>query len=333
MTVQLSQEEKTANKHLFVIGSPRSGTTLLRNLLHGHPDIALTRHESHFVPRLLHTYGEVPALTGEGERDEFLRRFKRGTLYRTGLEREQFEPTDEELLAAVRANSWEIALRRLFDLYCDKDMERAEVWGDKTPTYVDHMPALDAALPDALYIHIIRDPRDQAQSERAIWGKSLRRSAATWRHRVDGARDSRAARAGRYTEVTYEALISDPETELTRLSGWLGLEFDPAMLGSAAGSDELGQMVGARAIDPAGVGARRSQLSARGTDTIAALAGDTARSLSYDLPTVPARELSRPELALLAVHDRAHMTAYFVRRRGLWRGLQFSYGALVDAGA
>jgi hypothetical protein len=318
-------------QQLFIVGSPRSGTTLLRNVLNGHTQIALTAHESHLVPSLLLQYGTHPHIQDAHEIDAFLRRFKRGLLYKKGRESGLFSPTDAELADAVCDTTWAGVLRGLFNLYSEKNMTQAEVWGDKTPAYVDHIDLIDAALPRARFIHIIRDPRDQALSERAIWKKSLRRSAYMWRKRVMLARTSRAAAAGRYKELTYEGLARDPERELRRLTAWLGLDYEPAMLEAASGSDELGQMVGAQTVSDAAIGGRRNDLSVSDAAIIASLAGDVGRSLTYDLPTVAPRRLGRTELSLLTMHDRLGLISYYVRRKGLVNGIMFAVGTYIDS--
>lgn len=318
-------------RQLFVVGAPRSGTTLLRNLLHGHSGIALTTYESHFVPAALRRYGFRPQIGSPDETKAFVARFKRGLLYQKGQERGLFCPTDAELAEAVDGGSWATVLRNLFDLYCDKEMAHAQIWGDKTPSYIDHLDLIDSALPDARFVHIIRDPRDQALSERAIWGKSLRRSADAWRRRIVQARSSRPAVEDRYIELTYESLVRDPERELRRLASWLGVDFQPAMLRSAAGSDELGQMVGAQSVSDAAIGGRRGRLSPSEETAIASLTRDVGAELGYNLPPSPPRQLRKIELPLLALHDRVGLLAYFVRNKGLLRGLKFFVGSFVDS--
>jgi len=315
---------------LFIVGAPRSGTTLLRNVLHGHDEIALTAYESHFVPSLLLRHGARPQIATRREVSTFLAEFKRGLLYCKGCERGVFLPSDAELATAAKGETWATVLRGLFDLYCDKRMNEVPLWGDKTPAYVDHIDFISAALPKARFVHIIRDPRDQALSARAIWGKSLRSSADRWRASIVRARASRANTEGRYVEVTYERLVRTPESELRRLTSWLGVDFQSAMLTSVAGSDELGQMIGAKEISTEAIAERQSSLRPEVEATIAALAGDIARPLGYDLPVVDARHLPAIERRVLALHDRLGLIAYFVRQKGLADGLRFSVGSLHD---
>ena len=322
-----------SSEPLFVVGCPRSGTTLLRNLLNGHPDIALTAHESHFLPWMLRTYGDRTPGAQKLRIGPVLTRFKGGLLYRKGVDQRDFHPSDSALMEALGAEEWIDLVRGVFGLYSEKLVGPNTVWGDKTPSYVDHIDLIATAIPGARFVHIVRDPRDQILSERSIWGKSISRSAFVWDRRIRTARQSGAALDGRYTEVLYEDLATNPESELTRITSWLGLGFDEEMLSTVRESDELGQMIGVTAVRTEAIGGRRLELSQRAERSIATLAGETARSLGYDLPAVQTRKMSKPEYLALAMRDRIGITAYAVRKYGLWEGLRVSLAALKDAGA
>jgi hypothetical protein len=96
-----------------------------------------------------------------------------------------------------------------------------------------HMDTLAGALPEAHFLHIIRDGRDVAASLRrmpfAPGDGSMAAIAAAWRDTV-----WRTRRLGRavphYHEVRYERLISEPEAVLREVCDYLSLDFDPAML-------------------------------------------------------------------------------------------------------
>ena len=309
---------------VFIVGRPRSGTTLFRNLLGAHPAVAFPAYESHFVPGMIQQFGTAPPFWRQGdELQTGLARFKNGQLYKKGLERREYRPDDTAIRAALTAgNQWHDVIRALFALYSRKDMFAAHVWGDKTPRYLQHIDLLFQALPDAVFLHIIRDPRDQALSERAIWGKSIRRAAASWQTSIRMARESAAAEAGRYQEVLFETLVTEPEAELSRVCGVLGLEFDVRMLSGAPGSDELGQMVGVRKIDAGSVGGRRASMSCADERTIAAFAGPVASDLAYELPECRHRNMGRAERRVLQAYDRAAVARYHLRQRdGIRKGV------------
>jgi hypothetical protein len=171
-------------------------------------------------------------------------------------------------------------------------------WGDKTPPYVLHMPTIAAVLPEARFIHIIRDGRDVALSVRPLWfgPNSIEEAAYWWRARVHAGRADGQHVA--YTEVLYEDLVNDPEPHLTRLCAFIGLGFDPVMLTShrSAGTRlrELHDNEHVSAITRRGILARVSspvtservgrwctEMMPSEQDTFDAIAGDVLAELGY----------------------------------------------------
>jgi hypothetical protein len=93
------------------------------------------------------------------------------------------------------------------------------------------MPRIERVLPEARFIHIIRDGRDVALSHlRMNWGPSTyEESAKLWRNRIRRARRW-APRVNHYTEIRFEDLVADTEGVLRRICDVIELDFDPAML-------------------------------------------------------------------------------------------------------
>ncbi|MEO6326492.1 MAG: sulfotransferase, partial [Thermoanaerobaculia bacterium] len=105
-------------------------------------------------------------------------------------------------------------------------------WGDKTPNYVFHLSAIESLLPEARFIHIIRDGRDVALSLRPLWfspGDDPATLAQQWRSFVSSAR-LQGAGCRSYLEIRYEALVLDPETSLRRLADFVDLSDSDRML-------------------------------------------------------------------------------------------------------
>lgn len=105
-------------------------------------------------------------------------------------------------------------------------------WGDKTPAYCFHQRAIEKVLPEARFIHVIRDGRDVALSLRPLWfspGNDLAVQAAYWsRHVLAARREGPLCRY--YHEVRYEDLVMAPEKTLQRVCDFIDLEYDAAML-------------------------------------------------------------------------------------------------------
>jgi hypothetical protein len=196
-----------ADAPVFVVGVPRSGTTLLRQMLRGSPTLAIPR-ESHFVPRALEAPTPAAALDV--------------VLSSPHLATWEIDPEAVRRRAASAANPAAV-VRAAFETYADAKGKRR--WGDKTPGYVAHIDLLARAFPDALFVHIVRDGREVADSLREQrWGPpNLLIAAYAWRMWVRAGRDA-GERLGpsRYHEIAYEDLAAAPAETLTRVCAFLG---------------------------------------------------------------------------------------------------------------
>jgi sulfotransferase family protein len=203
----------------FIVGSARSGTTLLRLILNAHPEVAVPP-ESRFITELWRGADEVrvePLLAAIVVHD----RFEAWDV--------PIEAVREELPGRSTASYAEVitAPHRAYARLNGKTR-----WGDKTPRYVEHIPFLGPLLVDARFIHLIRDGRNVALSYADVpFGpKTMAAAARLWAARVSaGIRGGRPL-GERYLEVRYEDLVEDAEGETKSICSFLGLEFDPGML-------------------------------------------------------------------------------------------------------
>ena len=138
--------------YVFVVGSPRSGTTLLQRMLDAHPQLAVA-NDTHFIPKAIAGIADddVPLTRELVERVIGYHRF-----HRLGI--------DDELartlaIGAETYASYVGALYGAFAIAHGKGMA-----GEKTPDYVRSIPLLDRLFPWARFVHIVRDGRDVALS-------------------------------------------------------------------------------------------------------------------------------------------------------------------------
>jgi hypothetical protein len=196
---------------------------MLRLMLDAHPQMAVPP-ETHFIPDVIRA-----ADRGAGPEGvlEVLRESRRwGDL---GI-------ADADMLARLRALprfDATGAARAIYLQYADQHGKTR--WGDKTPKYSLVMAEIEDALPEARFVHLIRDVRAVALSRvRMVEGRGEKPPkpggvAARWAMRIRQAREQGAALAG-YLEVRYEDLVTDPEPTLRRVCELVELDFDPAML-------------------------------------------------------------------------------------------------------
>ncbi len=230
----------THNPFPVIVGCPRSGTSLLAVMLDAHSQLAIPP-ETSFLPNVM-------ALAGD---PESLRRrfFDIVTADRMTISNWSDFGLDKDLfwrrLHAIPSFTVAAGTRAFYALYGEGQHKARS--GDKTPGYVFTMQHIQALLPEAHFIHVIRDPRDTAMSWRKTWFAPSQDYAvlgAFWRQNVDVGR--RAAPSLRhYQEIRFEDLVRHPEAELQRLCAYLSLAYEPAMLDSGArGEARLARLQG-----------------------------------------------------------------------------------------
>lgn len=204
----------------FVVGVNRSGTTLLRMMLDAHPELTMPP-ETHFVPELI----EVAEAGGATPEDLLATITKQREWGDFGL-------TEAQLLEAFRAidplNAGD-ALRAFYSLYAERIGKPR--WGEKTPIYVKSIRKIDRALPEARFVHVIRDGRDVALSirDRAVKEHPIDRIAERWVRRIGQAR-RQSKHVSHYTEIRYEQLILETEPTLRRVCDFFDLPWDERVL-------------------------------------------------------------------------------------------------------
>ena len=203
----------------FVVGANRSGTTLLRMMLDAHPELTIPP-ETHFVPDVIRACDDgatadevVEVMTSHREWGDF------------GLGADE---VSERLRALDPLTAGE-ALRAFYGLYAERAGKPR--WGEKTPGYATNMVEIQRALPEAHFVHLIRDGRDVALSamDRAKKPLTAGQVAKRWQRRITKAR-KQSRKVDHYLEARYEDLVLDTEPALRRITDFLELRVGPGML-------------------------------------------------------------------------------------------------------
>jgi hypothetical protein len=287
--------DRVTGRPILVVGSPRSGTTLLRDLLRAHPRLTFPQ-ESNVLPALRRLHGD-PA-------DERRARLLAGDLLGAysirewGLDLRVADLAGERTFAGMTARLYEAWARQ----------EGKPRWGDKTPLHALELPTALAIFPGAQVIHLVRDGRAVAESLlRQPWGpRSVTSAARMWWHCVEAARrDGEPLGRERYLEVRFEELVTAPDDLLRGVCTFLGEEFDaalltPARLPPAPGYAQPWPAAHDSAIDPRA--RERGELPGDALALFEAEAGPTLRAFGYASETRP-RVPSRLERAAGQARD------------------------------
>jgi len=274
---------------IFILGCPRSGTTLMALLLrcstYGVPA------ESHFIPkyyRRLGCYGDL------SQRKAFLRLF-RDILGERSVQQWHLDIDPEAIFARLSVHSY----RAIIDQICLNRSQRHGnlSWGDKTPDYLLHLEILYALFPRSRYIYIVRDGRDVALSLMGrAWGPNNMMSAADYWRRCNARSPvlEHLTQEGQLHFLQYETLLRDPLRTLGAVYEFLEQPQDPATLRA------LVQDIQGNNCDK-----WRRAMSPRQIAVFERVAGETLERFGYET-THAEQPLGRLERPLYHLHDLLH---------------------------
>lgn len=202
-------------RKIFVVGCPKSGTTWMRNLLDGHPQIVLMG-EGAFASRLM------PYLANA---------IKAHNDHQTKHKHQDFTlvpPIDQQMLLRL-------ALDSRFTRYLERsgrDASKLRFIGDKTPEHTFSISILSKLYPESKFIQTVRDPRDAAISGWFHLAKKdnvqktqeqyVREFSEGWVKHLEAGRAAGKQIPGRYLEVRYETLHENEHDTIRDILDFLG---------------------------------------------------------------------------------------------------------------
>lgn len=278
---------------IFIIGSERSGTTLLMTMIGTHPRIAVPE-VAWYYPRFrpyLHTYGDL------GQTHN-LRTLANEMVF--GLKTPFFgmkvnpAVVVDEIIEAAPEKSYAGLYSALFERYA-REQGRPR-WGEKTPHNLFFVKEILEDFPNAQFVFLTRDGRD-ASSEylnSAFGPTNIYCAAEIWKLCQNAVKPARASlRAHQWLDIQYETLVKRPEEELKKVCDFLGESYSPAMLDFFKG--DIAQRRGAtRDHAPLGkpvsteyIGRYKTELSLRDQRIFATVAGDELREAGYVVDAEP----------------------------------------------
>jgi hypothetical protein len=205
----------------FIVGVGRSETTLLHLMIDAHPEIAITS-ETHWLREAVRKLLADP-IDCVGLRTAILSD--------PGWTDIGISLDDLDNIVAMHSSERPgDTLRRIYQRYGHRNAV-ARV-GDKTPLHSSAMHEIATILPEARFIHIIRDGRDVALSDRDLWfgpGHDVKTAAISWMWHIREMRQQ-AQFVPHYLEIRYEALVTDPEKVLKSIAHFIDLPFHPLQL-------------------------------------------------------------------------------------------------------
>ena len=218
-----NQEPKISQSPIFIVGMPRSGTTLMRSMLSVHPNFAVSR-ETHFFPKWWERYQNTD-LNNLDNFEAFWQEFSQNKRFPKIV----IDPTlvKAKILAADK-----IDLKTIFNTMMEilaATMNKPR-WVEKTP---DHYKYLDKILewyPQAKIIWMLRDPRAVVASTLQRWPKTpVDVRAKEWSDSIV-IFQQKWSENPRVKLIKYEDLVADAGSHMRELCDFLEEEFYPTMI-------------------------------------------------------------------------------------------------------
>jgi hypothetical protein len=310
---------------VFICGSHRSGTTLLQQLLDGHPDLVVLPSEGTYFTSFRYLARPDPAPADlDRFAAEWIARFVDPNArphFKLGRASSSGNPG---ALLCRRLFAWQGALSKqkpalatfssllaLVAAYRDvtQPAARPSRWVEKTPLNEFHVRHL-TRFPNARFIHLVRNPLASMASLRQAYARKhlppfdASAQAAVLARSLAAADRYRQRLGERYLVVRYEDLAAAPRQEMTRVCQFLNLELTASSLVPSVGGIPAGSNSSFRGSLPGIIHepGRSDALAAADSLAVRALTTRAAKRHGYDL--IPVSPLVRWKIALSAFSRR-----------------------------
>jgi hypothetical protein len=208
-------EISNGRRLIFVGGAPRSGTTLLQNMLDSHPDICGGPEFLH-IPDIINLRKKLHLSISRRYIDFFC----------------SYEEVDRHITSWIQDLLLPLA-----------DKEQCRLLSEKTPQNILVFSELMELFPQAKFIHVIRDPRAIVSSMRKVgtraknkglkppsFAASITAGITYVKKCFDAGFTATRTKIGAVLTVVYERLVEDPATETKRICDFLELEWSDQMI-------------------------------------------------------------------------------------------------------
>ena len=223
----------------FIIGSGRSGNTLLRSILSGNSGISIPP-ESYRIPFAIKKFHIFNNRDWEDIVPQVLKEFEDCKEFYTW----EIDITDAQKRLENIADS-KRTLSNIFDelfcTYAEKHSPGSKIWGDKTPMNTLYLDWIGTVFPRSKFIHIIRDGRDVASSYLKMERyDTILEAANRWINSIESAQSFGSKIKENYIEIRYEELVTKPEEVIKDTCDFLDIDYDSKMLDHTKQVKKLG---------------------------------------------------------------------------------------------
>ena len=295
----------------FIIGVPRSGTTLLSILLNNHSEVfidalSVGRRMVLCYEKYLHYFALEPGADPIKLLEKIFEKDNRGDI-RSVVDYkniDQYESVQDLFYKSVAAQAKAAGKKH---------------WGDKTPLLINHMPEILQLFPDAKFIHMVRDARPNALSLMKRQYTDLRLSAQQWKEENAHALvHQHVIGEDQFKVVRYEDLLQDTESVLQAVCDYLQISFEPSMIDPEKDASTLDPNSYVKPkIDASKVESWKKEMSAKQIKQVEEISGDLMDRFGYKLESgvAPAKAKSLSYSRRIRLHQKDLFVNLFRAKR------------------
>lgn len=281
----------------FIVGRPRTGSTLLRTLFDAHPNVIIPQE----WPMLLALYRQFGKVTRWDEKtleayyESLFQEFRIKLWKITNWPNFDAAALHSDLLAINENASFETVFKVIYSHY-HSPFPKAEILliGDKNPVYSNQAMQLAEIFPGAKFIHLTRDYRDNLVSMLDVDFEMPNPALLSyrWKYSIKKITEASQMHPERFYHLPYEELVADAPGEFRKLCSFLGIPFEDAIFDFYKKKDEIESLYPVeeakryfssllKPIDSSKVGIYQSRLTRRQVKIADLVAGKTARTVGY----------------------------------------------------
>ena len=215
---------------VFVMGKERSGTTLLQTFLDGHPNI-VAPPESEFVALLYPRFGKIKRWTEKDIYNFIEELYKEPWI--TKIWRIDRKLLTSILLSIKDEADYSSICKVIY--YCMRgEKQNILLIADKNPIYILLINTLSTIFPEAKFIHLVREPRDNVSSHlNSFKVNNVRFVSMKWLAYNTILNKAQMRFPGKFHTLLYENMVTEPELEMKKLCTFLNIAFDDRMVHNA----------------------------------------------------------------------------------------------------
>lgn len=225
----------------FIIGSGRSGNTLLRRILNNHPTLFIPP-ETYELGRSIRQSLKYPFMSWMDLVSLIYSNFQFNAEFETfGMDNlAELYHRVAQVKKPLRSVAY--VINAFYGYYREVHKLDSSRWGDKTPLNTFSISEIHSVFPNAKFIHIMRDPVDCVASflKAELFG-DIRAATSRWQQSLEASIRFGRTHSDQYLELTYENLVRTPESTVQRACAFLKVDYLPSLL-SLTDTNHLGDV-------------------------------------------------------------------------------------------